>query len=266
MAVSGLSRGAGCKGMSMKIVLTNDDGIHAPGLRSMYHALLEAGHTVHVVAPMTEQSAVGHAITIHGPLRVKKIGEERFTGYGVYGTPADCVKLGIGELLPEQPDMVVSGINAGANVGPDILYSGTVAAATEAAHLGFPALAVSYDSFKPADLREHARYAVALLERIPWQALPPRRVMNLNLPDRPAEKFLGLRLCRQTSAIWKDWYHRHADPRGNPYWWLDGNIPPEKITPDSDKGLLTEGWVTLTPLKFDFTDTLSLETLRDLIR
>ena len=118
----------------MRIALTNDDGIHAVGLRAIYHALLAAGHQVDVVAPMTEQSAVGHAITILGPLRVRRIKECDFNGFGVYGTPADCVKLGIGELLPHRPDLVVSGINAGANVGPDVLYSGTVAAATEAAH------------------------------------------------------------------------------------------------------------------------------------
>ena len=248
----------------MKVALTNDDGIHAVGLRAIYRALLEAGHEVEVIAPMTEQSAVGHSITIHGPLRVKKVSEEGFVGYGIYGTPTDCVKLGIGELLAGRPDIVVSGINAGANVGPDILYSGTVAAATEAAHLGFPALAVSHDSFKPSDLSEHARYAVALMERIPWPDLPPRRVLNLNLPDRSTAQFQGLRLCHQTSAIWKDWYYRREDPRGNPYWWLDGTIPPDKVSSGSDRGLLTEGWATLTPLKFDFTDTQTLEKMREL--
>lgn len=249
----------------MRVALTNDDGIHAIGLRAIYHALLEAGHKVDVIAPMTEQSAVGHSITIHGPLRVKKIAEENFTGYGIHGTPTDCIKLGIGELVSERPDIVVSGINAGANVGPDILYSGTVAAATEAAHLGFPALAVSHDSFKPSNLLAHARYAVALMARIPWKELPPRRVMNLNLPNRPVEEFKGLSLCHQTSAIWKDWYYRREDPRGNPYWWLDGDIPPDQITPESDKGYLTDGWATLTPLKFDFTDTDTLEKMRALL-
>lgn len=249
----------------MRVALTNDDGIHATGLRAMYQALRDAGHTVDVIAPMTEQSAVGHAVTINGPLRIKKIEEESFQGYGIYGTPTDCVKLGISELLEEQPDIVVSGINAGANVGPDILYSGTVAAATEAAHLGFPALAVSYDSFKASDLSEHARYAVSVMNRIPWGELPPRRVMNLNLPHCPVEHYKGLRLCHQTRAIWKDWYCRRDDPRGAPYWWLDGTIPPETVTPGSDKGLLTEGWATLTPLQFDFTDTQTLEKLRSLL-
>lgn len=249
----------------MRIALTNDDGIAAVGLRAMYHALRQAGHEVHVIAPMTEQSAVGHAITITNPLRVKRVEEKDFSGFGIYGTPTDCIKLGLEELLPEKPDIVVSGINAGANVGPDILYSGTVAAATEGAHLGFPALAVSHDSFKPGDLTEHARYAVDVMEKMPWKELPQRRVMNLNLPNRPVPEFLGLALCPQTSAIWRDWYYRKEDPRGNPYWWLDGNIPPEKVTPGSDKGLLTEGWATLTPLKFEFTDMPTLEKLREML-
>ena len=250
----------------MNVALTNDDGIHAIGLRAIYHALLEAGHHVEVIAPMSEQSAVGHAITILNPLRVKRIQEEGFTGYGIYGTPTDCVKLGVSDLLERTPDINVSGINAGANVGPDILYSGTVAAATEAAHLGFPALAVSYDSFQATDLGEHARYAVSIMEQIPWSELPPRRVMNLNLPRCPVSDFQGLSLCRQTSAIWKDWYDKRNDPRGNPYWWLDGNIPPDKVTPGSDKGQLNDGWATLTPLKFEFTDTPTLEKLRDLFQ
>ena len=249
----------------MRVLLTNDDGIHAAGLRAIYKALGEAGHSVRVVAPMSEQSAVGHSITILSPLRVKPVRESEFDGHGVYGTPTDCVKLGIGELMDEAPDIVVSGINAGANVGPDILYSGTVAAATEAAHLGFPALAVSHDSFQPGDLDEHAAYAVAVMERIPWSELPPRRVMNLNLPNRPVAEFQGLSLCRQTSAIWRDWYHKREDPRGRAYWWLDGNIPEDKVTPGSDKGLLSDGWATLTPLKFEFTDQPTLEKLRDLL-
>lgn len=249
----------------MRIALTNDDGIRAVGLRAMYHALIAAGHEVSVIAPMTEQSAVGHAITILSPLRAKEVVEEGFRGLGIYGTPTDCVKLGLSRFLDQAPNLVVSGINAGANVGPDILYSGTVAAATEAAHLGFSALAVSYDSFTATDLTGQAKYAVSLLERIPWEKLPPRRVMNLNLPDRPAHAIRGLALCPQTSAVWRDWYEERNDPRGRPYWWLDGVIPPENVTTGSDKGLLSDGWATLTPLKFEFTDTVTLEALRKVL-
>ena len=249
----------------MRIALTNDDGIYAIGLRALYKALLEAGHEVSVIAPMTEQSAVGHAITILAPLRARFIEESDFQGYGIFGTPTDCVKLGLGELIDVKPDVVVSGINAGANVGPDILYSGTVAAATEAAHLGFSALAVSYNSFTATDLSAHARYAVEVLEKIPFATLPPRRVMNLNLPACPMSEFKGLALCEQTTAVWRDWYHKREDPRGRPYWWLDGDIPKEHIVAGTDKGLVTEGYATLTPLKFDFTDKELLESLRGLL-
>lgn len=246
----------------MRIALTNDDGIYAVGLRAIYKALRDAGHEVHVIAPMTEQSAVGHSITVLSPLRVKYIQESEFSGYGIFGTPTDCVKLGISELLPQRPDIVVSGINAGANVGPDILYSGTVAAATEAAHLGFPAVAVSYDCFTATDVLAPAQYAVSVIERLPYHLLPPRRVMNLNLPHRPVAEYLGLKLCVQTSAVWRDWYHKRQDPRGRDYWWLNGDIPPEDVVPDSDKGYLTQGYATLTPLKFDFTDADTLAALQ----
>ncbi len=238
----------------MKIALTNDDGIYAIGLRAIYKALINAGHEVFVIAPMNEQSAVGHAITILSPLRVSFIDESDFKGFGIFGTPTDCVKLGLSELLEEKPDLVVSGINAGANVGPDILYSGTVAAATEAAHLGFPSVAVSYNSFKATDLSEHAKFAVEVIEKIPFKEIPQRRVMNLNLPACPMSECKGLKLCEQTSAIWKDWYHKREDPRGRAYWWLDGDIPKEDVVAGTDKGLVLEGYATLTPLKFEFTD------------
>ncbi|SBV97994.1 5'-nucleotidase SurE [uncultured delta proteobacterium] len=247
----------------MIVALTNDDGIRAHGLRSMYKALLDAGHTVRVVAPTSEQSAVGHAITVRDPLRVKQCTENGFTGISVSGTPADCVKLGISALLDEEPDIVVSGINAGANVGPDIMYSGTVAAAREAAAMGYPAMALSFDSFKEADLTEYARYAVSLMEKIVWHEIPERRVVNVNFPNLPFSKAKGLKVCPQTSAVWHDWYHEYMDPRGTPCWWLDGDIPSDQVAPGTDRALLTEGWITLTPLRFDFTDQETLAALRD---
>ncbi len=244
----------------MLIALTNDDGIHAPGLRAIYRVLKKAGHTVQVIAPLTEQSAVGHSITVLNPLRVKQIADDDFEGLAIGGTPTDCVKLGLNHLMPQKPDLLISGINSGGNVGPDILYSGTVAAATEAAHMGYPALAVSYDSFKPTDMSGAAEFAVALLPKIPWSAIPARRVLNLNLPSRPLAEYKGLKICPQTSVVWQDWHHRREDPRGGAYWWLDGRIPMDQVEPGTDKYWLADGWATLTPLRFDFTDkdTISL--------
>ncbi|MEZ6853331.1 5'/3'-nucleotidase SurE [Halodesulfovibrio aestuarii] len=245
----------------MIIALTNDDGIQAPGLRTIYKALINAGHTVHCVAPVTEQSAVGHAVTLALPLRIKEFKENGFRGKGVYGTPVDCVKLGLSSLIDEKIDLVISGINAGANVGPDILYSGTVSAATEGASMGYPSMAVSYDNFRPEDLSEQAEFAVQLAENLPWDALPTRCVVNVNFPDMPMKETKGLRVCPQTSATWKDWYVHNTDPRGSSYWWLDGKIPPEDVASGTDRDLLSEGYVTLTPLKFDFTDEVTMSAL-----
>jgi 5'-nucleotidase len=249
----------------MRILLTNDDGIQALGLRAAYRALTEAGHDVRVVAPVSEQSAVGHAITLSLPLRVKEFRESDFRGLGVHGTPADCVKLAVSTLLADaRPDVVVSGINAGANVGVDILYSGTVSAATEGALMGVPALAASYDSFTPTDLAWQAGFLADLVGRVDWAALPRVRVLNLNFPHLPGDRVKGLRVCPQTQAVYRDWYEARQDPRGRPYYWLDGIIPPENVKPGADRALLTEGYMTLTPLRFDFTDHTTLDSLRSL--
>ncbi|MDR2892644.1 MAG: 5'/3'-nucleotidase SurE [Deltaproteobacteria bacterium] len=246
----------------MFIMLTNDDGIHAAGLRALYRHLRQAGHEVRVIAPLTEQSAVGHAITVLNPLRVKEIEEPGFSGLAVSGTPTDCVKLGITELLSgRRPDLLISGMNAGANVGPDVLYSGTVSAATEGAAMGLPSLAVSHNSRNHVDLESYAEFAVSMAGRIPWAELPTRRVMNLNLPGCAFSACKGLCLCPQTDVPWSDWYEERLDLRGNRYWWLTGDIPMDKVKTGTDKYQLEQGWATLTPLKFDFTDQACLNEL-----
>ncbi|WP_320169661.1 5'/3'-nucleotidase SurE [Maridesulfovibrio sp.] len=245
----------------MNILLTNDDGIQAVGLRALYHGLIRSGMKVQVVAPVAEQSAVGHAVSLSSPLRVKKFEEEGFTGLGVYGTPVDCVKLGLTTLLDEKPDIVISGINSGANVGVDILYSGTVSAATEGALMGYPAMAVSYDSFKPEDLHTQGDFCAELLRKIPWKDLEPKTVVNLNFPARPVDEAEGLKICRHTRVSWQDWYEERRDPRGHPYYWLAGIMPEEQISPGTDRDLLSKGYITMTPLRFDFTDREAIVTL-----
>ncbi len=237
----------------MNILLTNDDGIYAVGLRALYTAFVEAGHTVYAVSPLTEQSAVSHSITVFNALRTKEITEYEFSGLGVHGTPADCVKLALGSLLPKKPDLVISGINAGPNVGPDIRYSGTVAAACEAAHLGVRALALSFDNYRPTDLLAQARHAENLAKSLPWDVIPARCVVNVNYPDRPVSDVLGIRTCPQTRALWEDSYDERHDPRGNKYWWLHGNMRTQDVEPDSDRDLLTKGYITITPVQFEFT-------------
>jgi 5'-nucleotidase len=248
----------------MNILLTNDDGIWAPGLRAMYQALIDAGHKVTVVAPLTEQSAVGHAVTLSSPLRIKKVNDRSFLGFGVSGSPVDCVKIALGTVYNLQPDLLVSGINNGANVGVDILYSGTVAAATEAALVGIPALAVSVDNFNPQDLTRQAEFVQEFIHSITWTSLPPRRVLNLNFPNLPMPECKGLRICPQTQAVYEDWYDERTDPRGRRYYWLCGEILPQNLEPDTDRTLLTKGYITLTPLTFDFTDYELMQELSTL--
>ncbi|EFL49588.1 stationary-phase survival protein SurE [Solidesulfovibrio fructosivorans JJ]] len=250
----------------MRILLTNDDGIQAVGIRDLYKGLVAAGHEVTVVAPISEQSAVGHAITIAMPLRVKEFSENGFKGLGVSGTPADCVKLALTTLCPAPPDVVVSGINAGANVGVDIIYSGTVSAATEGALMGYPAVAVSHDDYAPVNLTGQGRYVADFLANRPWEVAPPRCVLNLNFPSCPVDEVKGLRLCPPTSAVYNDWYVTRQDPRGRNYYWLTGVIPPDALSPDTDRAILTEGYVTLTPLRFDFTDRDTMERLAGRVR
>jgi 5'-nucleotidase len=247
----------------MDVLITNDDGIRAPGLRALYAALIEAGHNVFVVAPMRQQSGVGHSLTVFEPVRAVDIVEQNFRGTGIYGTPTDCVKLALATLLKKTPDLVISGINAGQNVGPDILYSGTVGGATEAAHENLPSIAVSHNDHKAGvDLLPQARHLVELAGRIDWSQLAPRRVLNINYPAGTLEKTRGIRVCSQTSAVWKNVYTERLDPRGMPYWWMEGEIPADAINPGSDKDLLNKGYITITPLRFEFTDKAGMDVLR----
>lgn len=246
----------------MDILLTNDDGIRATGLRALYRALVGAGHRVHVAAPVTEQSAVGHSVTLFSPLRVKQVDEPGFSGLGISGTPSDCVKLALSHLLDKRPDMIVSGINAGANVGVDVLYSGTVSAATEGALAGVRAMAVSVDDYHPVNLDDQAGYVASFLDHAFWSGYPEASVLNLNFPAGPLSVAKGLKVCPQTSATYRDWYDERRDPRGNPYYWLQGTIPPENVAPDTDRALLSLGYITVTPLVFDLTHAAYLETLR----
>jgi len=247
----------------MEIVLTNDDGIWAVGLRSLYYSLIKNGHKVHVIAPLTEQSAVGHAVTLSNPLRIKEVKENNFKGIGVLGTPVDCVKLALTTLLNTIPDLLISGINSGANVGVDILYSGTVAAATEAALAKVPALAVSVDDFSPKDLTEQSEFICDFISKIELYRFRGR-VLNLNFPSCPLSQAKGIQVCPQTQAVYKDWFEERKDPRGRPYYWLCGYIPEDELSKDSDRALLSQGYITLTPLHFDFTDWDMITRMGDL--
>lgn len=237
----------------MRILLTNDDGIFAKGIEALYEALVKH-HEVYVIAPETERSAVGHAITFLDPLLVKPVKRNgAFFGYACTGTPADCVKLGISELMRPLPDVVVSGINLGANVGINVLYSGTVSAATEGAILGFPALAVSIDAFQPQDFTAATDAVLYLLTVIEKRGLPRGVCLNVNVPNLPPEDIRGMRVTRQGNLTYEENYERRMDPRNRVYYWLTGSVSFAENSPDADVQALSEGYISVTPIQHDLT-------------
>lgn len=248
----------------MRVLLTNDDGIYARGLVQLYEALRGAGQEVTVVAPESEQSAVGHAITINDPLRVKKISRNgAFFGYGVSGTPADCVKIAVREVMREPPELVLSGINVGANVGINVLYSGTVSAATEGAILGLHAVAVSLDALRHPDFGFAVEFTLELVRRFEAGFSLGRGVaLNVNIPARTRERVAGVRLVRQGTAHFPERFDKRIDPREHAYYWQVGGRPEGVADPDTDIAALAEGYVTITPIYFDLTHHQELERLR----
>ncbi len=245
----------------MRILLTNDDGIRAPGLLALYRELIKLGD-VTVIAPETVQSATGHSITVTTPLLTQQVTVENgFTGTAVDGRPADCVKLAIAKLLPSPPDLVVSGMNSGANVGINVIYSGTVAAAIEAAFLGLPAIAVSLylKSDVPLDYVRPASFARVAIERVLANGLGKGQVANLNLPPLlPGQSPKGIKLCRQCCRPWADSYERRQDPRGRDYFWMNTVYTLGDTNADTDVAALRDGYITLTPLQFDLTQDKTL--------
>jgi len=249
------------------ILLTNDDGIYAPGLTALYRELQRLGE-VKVVAPESEQSAVGHAISLTTPLRVKEVAlDGGVQGWAVSGTPADCVKIALAELLPEAPEMVVSGINLGPNVGINVLYSGTVSAATEAAILGVKGVALSLNSYdKKADFATAALLARELLARLQdWKQWSNGICLNVNLPALPRERVKGVRITRQDTGPLVEHFERRVDPRQHVYYWLAEINERRAPDPETDYGALGAGYISITPIHHDLTHYRSLQDLRHLV-
>lgn len=243
-----------------RILISNDDGVHAPGIRALAEALQPLGE-VTVVAPLTEQSASSHALTLHRPLRVKELGPRI---YAVEGTPTDSVLLAVKELLAEPPHLVVSGINQGPNMGEDVLYSGTVAAAMEGAILGIPSLAVSLASWKATDFGPAAGVAAELAAALLSREVPDRFLVNVNVPPVPREEFRGLRVTQLGNRVYNDVIIKKTDPRGRAYYWIGGSEPSWTPSTESDFAAISENRVSVTPLLMNLTDLEQLQFLREM--
>jgi 5'-nucleotidase len=249
----------------MRILLTNDDGIYAPGLRALRSELLKIGQ-VTVVAPATEQSAAGHSVTLLTPLLVNEVFEDdgkTFVGWAVEGRPADCVKLALLELLPEPPDVIVSGLNAGSNAGINVLYSGTVAAAIEGAFYRRTAIAVSleYDQ-KIYDFPKGAKYARQVIEQIMAHAPSPGSLFNVNIPVLERGPIRGVKVLPQNVSPYTEKFDRRVNPRGRTYFWTSPDFCCPDPHPDTDVTALDESYITVTPLQFDLTDHARVQQLQ----
>lgn len=244
----------------MRYLLTNDDGIYAKGLSALYEELSQDAECL-IVAPEVEQSAVGHAITLFRPLMVRRADKSgRFLGYAVAGTPADCVKIGLSELSEKPVDLVISGINRGANVGINVLYSGTVSAATEGVMLGVPSLAISLDTHHQADYAFAAQVARKMAAFMINNGPFTNCALNVNVPNLPENEIKGIVVVRQGRARLTENFDRRTDPRDNVYYWLTGETHFTGVEePDSDASALRRGMITVTPLYYDLTryDTLA---------
>jgi len=247
------------------VLLTNDDGIFAPGISALRQRMEQVeGTEVWSVAPDRERSASGHAITMYRPLFPipVEIPGAKSPCYSVTGTPADSAKLAIEALLPRRPDLVISGINKGANLGTDLFYSGTVAAALEGPILGIPAIAISLNSFTSTDYSVAADFAVQLAKKVLAEGLPKGTLLNVNVPPLPRDQIKGVRITRMGERLYKDQWDRRVDPRGRTYYWLAGQLMEIDNPEDSDVVATEQGYISVTPVQLDLTRHDQLERLR----
>ena len=234
-----------------RILCTNDDGIHAPGLALLSDVAAGLGD-ITVVAPDRQQSATSHSLTLHRPLRVTEIEPDRHV---IDGTPTDCVLIAVNQLLESRPDFVLSGVNHGPNMGEDVLYSGTVAAAMEGTILGIPALAISWVGEGIGDLGAYAPPLQMLLEKILARSdFPAETFFNVNIPDVPAEEIRGIRVTTLGRRVYSDSLIRREDPSGREYFWIGGGVSSWSGSEESDFKAVEAGYISLTPLHLDLTN------------
>ena len=246
----------------MKILVTNDDGIDSAGIAALKKSLSEIAE-VTVVAPRQEQSAVGHGITMQIPLRVQEYYiDGSFFGYAVDGTPADCVKMGMRNIMKEDPDLVVSGINHGSNTAINIIYSGTVSGAREAAIMDVPSIAISVTNHRVKDFSYAAEIAKMLALKINEHGLALGTLLNVNVPDVPEDEIKGILVTKQGKSKWDDIYEKRVDPYGRDYYWLTGSMMEVDKELEFDQVAIKNNFIAVTPIHFDLTDYETYDKLK----
>jgi 5'-nucleotidase len=254
----------------MRLLISNDDGVFAPGVRTLANTMAAAGHTVTVVCPDRERSATGHGITLHQPIRanlVEGIFDARIIAWSCSGTPSDCVKLALWSLMEEKPDYVLSGINQGANLGTDVLYSGTVSAAMEGIIEGIPSIALSLTSFATKDFQPAADYARALLDHLIENPRAELFLLNVNVPPVTSAEIRGAKITTQGIRKYIEVFEKREDPRGKTYYWLAGEAIEELEDPEanedmpSDVQAIRDNYITVTPLQYNLTARKELSSL-----
>jgi 5'-nucleotidase len=259
----------------MKLLLGNDDGIFSPGIRTLANTLAKAGHQVTIVCPDRERSATGHGLTIHKPLRAEQIDGlflPEVEAWACSGTPADCIKLALEAILEYPPELVLSGINQGANLGTDVLYSGTVSAAMEGAIAGITSIAFSLASFTHHDFQPGADYAVKLVNHLQSHPLGDFPLLNVNIPPLATEEINGIQITRQGVRRYHDLFEKRIDPRGKTYYWLAGEVLEEvedQATSTVESALMTDvmairqGKISITPLQYNLTCYGAVDQLKN---
>ncbi|MFZ1322687.1 MAG: 5'/3'-nucleotidase SurE [Ignavibacteria bacterium] len=246
------------------ILISNDDGIESEGIRALWREIRKFAEVI-VVAPHSQQSAVGHSITVSSPIRARKeIIDKNFYGYAVEGSPADSVKLAVRNLLKgKKIDLLLSGINHGANTAINIIYSGTVSAATEGTILGIPSIALSQASFTSNDFSFASKFASHISKIVLKKGLPHGTLLNVNIPAVPKSEIKGVLITRQGKSYWDDKYEARTDPNKREYFWLTGKMASLDKTLEFDQKAIEENYISITPIQYDLTDYKMLDELRD---
>jgi 5'-nucleotidase len=245
------------------ILITNDDGIAAPGIRALIAVMKEIGDVI-VVAPDSPQSAMGHAITINNTLKLERvhIDKEIDQEYSCSGTPVDCVKIAVNEILNRKPDLCVSGINHGSNSSINVIYSGTMSAAVEAGIEGIPAIGFSLLDYSwDADFEPIKNHVKQISLEVLKKGLPEGVILNVNFPKLPFETIKGIKICRQAKAMWQEEFDKRTNPQGKEYYWLTGTFVNQDKGTDTDEWALENGYISIVPVQFDLTAHHAIQQL-----